>query len=66
MSQILEIRFEPGEQLPDAHSTIFTRGMAGTYRIRIHAIVGSRQHPDGATLLKVKATRTLMEPKEGQ
>ena len=67
----MRLRFEVGEAVPTAHSTVYMWSPLSqtTYRVRIHRIRQRIQHPDGATLLDVRATRTVAREgkrKEGE
>jgi hypothetical protein len=60
----LHLRFEPGQEVPTAGQNVIMGGMAGKYRVHISKVLESKQHPtDGATLLKVRGTKKLIEEK---
>lgn len=55
----LYLRFESSQPLPRAGDCILMQGWAGLYQIRIRHVLVCREEGDGATVLKVQATRHL-------
>jgi hypothetical protein len=59
-ARTLYLRFTQGEHLPRTGSEVLMKGLAGLYRVRIRRVLSRNEQEDGATVLKVLASRELL------